>query len=289
MNYKTYHDSTARRDVRYQIIAAPSFYSSASINFAINNRLEAKVRTKAKDDEDDENFKKIVILESFSISSFYDFMRDSLRLEPITINGRTTLFKYINLGFSLRLDPYAYEDSLATRTNVFELKKNNRLFRVSSTAWNLSCGLNINKDFFKSEKKKAENKEVTQYGFKDWSISLTYTFSYNMADNLDYYRHLKINPNPLKYTHEFTNVLNISGRFALTPKWALEIRNSGYDFKKKEISASEFTVERDLHCWLMKFTVCPFGTYRKFEFFISAKANIIKDIAKWEQVKVVNE
>lgn len=312
MNYMTYYDSINNRETRYSIIISPAYKSSASVNFSINNRLEMKVRTKPKDDEDEEeSFKKITILESFSIRTSYDFIRDSLRLDPVSINGRTTLFKYINLSFDFQLDPYAYDENSGVRVNVFEWNvnrllnvssivndsaridvfernPNRRLLRLSSTAWQLSCGLNINKGFFKTEKQKAEKKEVEQYGFKDWNVSLNYSFSYNMRDNLEYYYNLKNNPHLVKYTHEFFNTLNISGRVAITPKWGLSFF-SGYDFNRKEISASQFTITRDLHCWEMEFIVKPFGTYRGFEFKINAKANIIKDAAKWEQKKVIND
>jgi hypothetical protein len=275
-NYKTYFDSLQMEEVEYYFTNLNPGKTSASINMAIGNKLEMKVRKKKKDDdEDDENFKKVTLLESFSISTFYDFLKDSLRLAPISINGRTLLFKYINLSFSLQLDPYAYNDSLGKQINVTEWKKNSRLFRVSNTSWNLSCGLNINKNFFKS-KKKENTTEIPAYGFKDWSVSANYVFSYNMRDNLLYYRYMSRDTSK-KYTHQFNNTLNINGRIPFTDKWSL-IFSSGYDFKAKQISASTFTIERDLHCWRMEFIWIPFGYARQFEFKLEAKASMLKDL-----------
>ena len=301
--HRTYYDSIASEEIRYSIVSTnPAYNNSASVNVAFNNRLEAKVRKKNKDEDEEEEFKKITILESFSISTFYDFMRDSLKLDPIRISGRTLLFKYINLSFNLVLDPYSYDersgrsvnvfewnayrpssfqfhdDGSGTIIHVFERQTNRHLFRLSSTAWDISFGLNLNKNFFKP-KNKESTPEIPSYGFKDWYINVNYVFSYNMVENMNYYRFQQIYPDELKYTHTFRNTVNISGRIAFTPKWGLEF-NSGYDFTAKQISMSEFSIERDLHCWLMKFKWRPFGTLRSFEFLIQAKASMLRDV-KW--------
>ena len=274
---QSYYDSTKMQEATYWLVGG-AYQTSASINFGLNNKLEMKVRKKKKDEEEEEEFKKVMLLESFSIRTSYDFMRDSLRLEPISINGRTLIFKQIDLSFGLRLDPYSYNDSIGERTNVTEWKANHRLFRVSSTAWDVSFSLNLNRKFFTS-KKKENTRETTAYGFKDWNMSLTYSFRYNMDDNRDYYRHTVRDTVVLKYTHQFTNTLNFGGRLPLTSKWSIDFR-SGYDFSSKRISYSDIGIERDLHCWKMSFRwIQPFASSRTFEFSFQAKANILKDIS----------
>jgi hypothetical protein len=267
-----------------------------------------KVRKKKKneDDEDEEEFKKVTLLESFSISTYYDFMRDSLRLEPISISGRTLIFKYINLNFRLSLDPYAYDEFSGSRCNTFEWDasrpssvhslddgsgtiinvvekhEKRRLFRLESTSWDISCGLSLNKNFFTPKNKDKETEKTDEsavYGFKDWSMTLNYVFSYNMMDNRDYYRFMRMDTLLLKYTHNFNNTLNVSGRLPFTPKWAVGFQ-SGYDFSNKQFSYSTFTVERDLHCWTMSFSWSPFGISRHFMFLFQAKASILSDV-KW--------
>ena len=225
-------------------------------------------------------------MESFSISTFYDFMRDSLRLDPIRITGRTLLFKYINLGFSLDLDPYSIDTISGSRCNITEWQATHkRLFRASSTAWDVNLSLNLNKNFFKS-KNKETTPETTSYGFKDWNVSVSYSFRYNMNDNMAYYNPLKrMDTLLLKYTHTFNNVINISGNISLTPKWDLGFK-SGYDFTNKQISYSEFYIERDLHCWRIKFAwKNPFGKDRFFGFYFEPKASILKDIGNASKVE----
>jgi len=275
---RTYFDSARGKEVKYSSVTASyQQKTSASIGLDLSNRLEMKVRKKAKEGEEEE-FKKVTILDNFTIGTFYDFMRDSLRLDPIRISGMTLLFRHINLNFSFAFDPYAYDDSLGVRTNTTELEKNHRLLRLSSTAWRVSFDLNLNRDFFKS-KKKEKKEENTANGFKDWSITLRYSFDYNMTDNEAYYRYHLRRPDTLmlKYNHRFNNTINISGRFFITSKWSLEVF-SGYDFQKKAIAQSSFKIRRDLHCWVMEFEWEPIGPNHRFSFIINAKASMLNSL-----------
>ncbi len=280
--YDTYYDSINNKEVRYSYLdgslySAPAYKSSGKINFAINNKLEMKVRSK----KEGETFKKVTILENLTISSGYDLLADSLNWDPLRISGRTTLFKQINISFDLAFDPYVIGPN-GVRINKTELKENGRLFRLSSMGGNLSFGYDINKNLF-NKKDKKEKKESPS-GFGDWNINLSYIFSYNMSDNANFYRYQRyVDTLVPKYTQTFNNTISINGSFALTPKWSLRVQ-SGYNFTQKTISVSEFYVERDLHCWIISFKWVPFGTYRSFEFGIRAKANILQD-AKYNRTK----
>ncbi|MGB5026486.1 MAG: hypothetical protein WBO44_14110, partial [Saprospiraceae bacterium] len=56
--------------------------------------------------------------------------------------------------------------------------------------------------------------------------------------------------------------LTLSGSIALTNKWRININNISYNFDKNGIQYPSFGLERDLHCWLMKFDWSPqFGYY----------------------------
>lgn len=279
--YKKYYDPYSDKEVQYStavgsLYSIPDYKSSGKINFSISNRLEMKVR-QTKDGE--ESFKKVTLLDNLTLSSAYDILKDSLRWDVLTLSGRTTLFKYFNIDFSLNFDPYIIDNN-GYRVNRYEIKENNRLFRFSSTSWRISTGINLNREFFKRKKvqdKKEERKESPS-GFGDWNISLNYNFSYNMRDNYDYYKNQRFSDTLIPtYTHEFNNSLSINGNFVLTSKWSMNF-TTGYNFKEKSITPSEFGVERDLHCWVISFKWRPFGYTRGFEFGIRAKANILRDV-----------
>ncbi|MDR0368868.1 MAG: hypothetical protein LBH82_07000 [Bacteroidales bacterium] len=276
--YKTYYDPYFGEDIQYTTIAGslyatPDFKSSGKIVFSISNRLEMKIRQK-KDGE--ETFKKVTLLDNVTLSSGYDLLRDSLRWDMLTLSGRTTLFKYFNISFNFHFDPYIIDSN--RRVNRYEIKEMKRLFRFSSTAWNISTGINLNREFFRGKNADAKQEQKdSPSGFGDWNLSLSYIFDYNMEDNYDYYRYRRIDTLIPAHTHRFRNSLTVNANFAITSKWDLNI-TTGYNFEDKQITPSEFYVERDLHCWIISFKWRPFGYTRGFEFGIRAKANILSDV-----------
>ena len=277
--YKKYYDPYLNKEVQYSTVVGtlysiPEYKSSGKINFSISNRLEMKVRQK-KDGE--ESFKKVTLLDQLTLSTAYDILKDSVRWDPLTLSGRTTLFKYFNISFSFNFDPYVL-DTNGRQTNQFEIKKNGRLFRFSSTSWNISTGINLNREFFqRKDSDTKEKRKESPSGFGDWNISINYIFSYNMRDNYDYYKYQLADPTIPTHTHKFTNSLSINGNFAITSKWSMNF-TTGYNFEEKKVTPSEFYVERDLHCWIISFKWRPFGYTRGFEFGIRAKANILRDV-----------
>ena len=88
-----------------QIFGGPGRGKSASINFGIDNNLEMKVRTKS---DSTETFKKISLIDNFSLSSSYNLAADSFQLADI--NASITLRLSESLHFSLggAFDPYLY-------------------------------------------------------------------------------------------------------------------------------------------------------------------------------------
>ncbi len=286
--YKDYYDPYLDREIQYSTVVGslysiPAYKASGKINFSISNRLEMKVRQKKNGEE---SFKKVTLLDNVTLSSGYDILKDSLRWDALTLSGRTTLFQYFNISFSFNFDPYII-DTNGYRVNRYEIKENKRLFRFSSTAWSVSTGINLNREFFKRKnggQEKQEERKESPSGFGDWNISVNYIFNYNMGDNYDYYRYQRHVDTIIPiHTHKFTNSLSISGSFAITSKWSINF-NTGYNFDEKQITPSEFYVERDLHCWIISFKWRPFGYTRGFEIGIRAKAGILRD-AKYDYEK----
>ncbi len=278
INYKTYTDSLAtdanKREVRYSPIenslyGVPAYKTTASINFAISNKLEMKI--KGKDGGPD---RKVTLLEDLTLSTGYDFAADSLRWKKLDLSGRTTFHRTITLSFSFAFDPYSI-DSNGVRCNTPEIKVNHRLFRMSSTSWVLGLGYTFDQNTFKSKKKDKEPK-TSPSKFGDWNIAINYNLAYNLYDNYNYYRYYYVDTLQ-RYDHTLRNIINISGKINFTPKWIFSF-TTGYDFTKKEFSATELGVIRDLHCWEISFSWIPYGYYRRFEFSIRAKANILRDV-----------
>lgn len=81
---------------------------TASITFSLDNNLEAKVRTIDKQDST-ETYKKISLIDNFSLSSSYNLAADSFRLADINARIALRISKGISLNLSGSFDPYMYQ------------------------------------------------------------------------------------------------------------------------------------------------------------------------------------
>lgn len=289
VNYSYYDNS---------IYGSANGQTRALAQLSFDNNIEIKVRSKK---DTITGMKKIAIFDNIQISMGYDFAADSLRWQPLRISGRSTIWKQLNITFSLSFDPYIIENGV--RVNKTELKTNKRLLRFSNANVNVGLNLVINKDLFKGKQK--EDKNTTDQQIKNnesvldqnlqgmpntrpdfnnpWSLTLNYTFAYTTNDNYGYYMIYQPDHSVKPYTHRFVQTLNVIGEFSITKKWKIGF-TTGYDFVQKEMSYTSIDIYRDLHCWEMRFNWIPFGYRKGWSFTINIKASVLKGV-KYEMKK----
>lgn len=90
------------------MFGAPSAGKTAAITFALDNNIEAKIRTIDKQDST-ETFKKVSLIDNFSLSTSYNLAADSFRLADISARLAFKLTKSISLNLSGSFDPYMYD------------------------------------------------------------------------------------------------------------------------------------------------------------------------------------
>ena len=288
------------------LFGVPSKAYSNSLGISINNNFEAKVKSKDTTQLEPE---KIKILNNLNLTSNYNFAADSLNWSPVRISSGISLFKEkINVNFGATLDPYALDNN-NNRIGSFNVSKGGGLFRLTSA--NINTGYSIsNKDFKKDTKKdekdddNGEEDELTFQqieslsggGREDDLFGLANDFSDGRSrrniesrdvENNENYR-TKI-PWDLKFAYSLTysnarrqndfsnNSLMVSGNIDLTPKWIVGF-SSGYDFKGKGITYTQFRFDRDLDSWQLNFTWVPFGRRASWNFFIGIKSGLLSDL-----------
>jgi len=273
--YKTVQTDTLGHTARYSIFqngifGSPPSGKSGSLNFSISNNLEIKVRSRK---DTITGTKKIVLIENFTISTSYDFAKDSLKWAYLSLRGNTRLFKYINITYASLWDPYII-DSLGRRRNQFELNVNKRLFRLDNTSWNFGVSMTLNPNMFK--KGNNENpinppsyiQNPDEVNFKiPWSLN----FNYNLVYTSQYMALTD------KTEKKLIQTLSINGDLSLTPKWKIGV-STGYDFEQKKISYTSVNIYRDLHCWEMRFEWVPIGFRKSWNFIIRVKASVLQDL-----------
>ncbi len=245
---------------------------SGTLNLSIDNNVEMKIRNE-QDTTGKEEYKKVKLLESFRLSSSYNFFADSMRWSTIQLSARTKVFNNrVNINLSGTLDPYAIN------ANAVRINKYNggigRLTRVSA-----SSGIQFSSD--KGKNKEEKQKRLTGYGHYEeymdfdvpWSISLDYTFNYSKNYSRNPAEGAK---HPLS-KNTISQMIRINGDISLTPKWKLGY-STGYDFQQKEITATSFNLSRDLHCWEMRFSCIPFGTHQSYNFQINVRSSLLQDL-----------
>jgi len=279
---------------------APSLNQSNSISFSLANTLEAKVRDK---DSTATEPKKVPILSNFNISTGYNIEADSLRLNPLNINGGTNILdNKMSINFSAGLDPYAIDNN-GRRFNTLNINNGGSLLRL--TRANLNIGYRIDSEMFgKKEDDENEDEEQEEAGQYDYNAQEELNNPFERLDergnpiydedtrkdedieNPVYSTKIPWNFN-LAYSATFNNsarqnefgnhALMVRGDIQLSPRWAVG-GSTGYDFIGKGFTLTQLRISRKLGSFNMRFNWTPFGQFQRWDFFIGISSSILRDL-----------
>lgn len=275
---------------------------SGRVNFSFSNNLEMKVPSRR---DTITGLKKVVLIESLSISTSYDLTADSLKWAPVSVSGRTTLFKQLTINYASTWSPYAI-DQYGMKVNQSEWDFRKKLLRLESTRW--TFGFNYKFSSKKSggkknkvgnlpndtEGKQGKDDNINAFGkensqeysdilnnpddYVDWSIPWSVNLSYSLSKNtnLKYLRNLE-DDYDIEKTKNKTQTISINGDINITKKTKIGFR-TGYDFESKEVSYTSLNIYRDLHCWEMRFNWIPIGPRKSWNFTIAIKSTLLQDL-----------
>ena len=275
---------------------SPSAAKAGNLSFSLRNNLEMKVKDKKDTVTGD---RKIKIIDQLSISANYDLSLDSLRWSKVFISGNTPVpfLKNTNINFSGVWDPYGYDKTTKQRINMFEWEMERKLLRYENSNWsfglshqfssnngknktprgNSGTGIDPNKAMMPSandnQATEAEKEDIIKnpnnyIDWKNaWSFGVNYTF--NLTSNKD--------ANTGKVKNDLIQSMMFNGDISITNKWKVTF-TSGYDFKNSQISYTSFTINRDLHCFEIRFNWIPLGYMKSWDFTIRAKSNLLQDL-----------
>jgi len=161
-NPNIYHDSEVQYS-HYQgsLYGVPGTGKSGSINFSLGNNVEMKVRND-KDTTGTNPFKKISLIDNFSISGNYNLAIDSMRWSVFSTSLRIKITDSYSLSLSAGFDPYMY--GLNSNGNPVRINKlrweNGRFPRFQGTSTSYSYTMS-NDTFKKLFGKKKERETQT--------------------------------------------------------------------------------------------------------------------------------
>jgi hypothetical protein len=310
-NY-SYLDAKGQKVItQYSPYQSGLFYSSpsresGSIGFNMTNNLEMKI----KSDQDSTGERKISLIDNFTTGINYNLAADSMNWSDINASLRIKLSKSFSLNLSGNFDTYTYKLNAAgnpVRVNTTRWEKNRTIGRLTSTGTSFSYTLNnetfktlfggkkdqkvkdpkqnetapntntqiSQKEIDAANKEKKETEEKGTYdsdGYMVWSVPWSLSINYSMR-----YGYSDFNKEILEYNRKITHSLGFSGNLTLTKGWIFNM-SSTYDFDAKKLAYTNLNISRDLHCWQMTAGVVPFGPYRSYNFSISVKSSLLKDV-----------
>ncbi len=271
---------------------------SGTITFNIANNLEAKV----KSENDSTGFKKISLIENFTLSQSCNLAADSMKWSNLNTSIMLRLVKGFNLNLSATWDVYKYalnENGMPVRINKLRLFNGGGWGRLSSTGTSFSY--TFNNDTFKRKKNnkqedkqtkqdnnlnrdnKAEDEEqnegkgpttdlelVDGYAKWDcpWSLTLNYSLSYGYG---------AFNYKKLEYNGKWTQNLSFNATIRPTKNWSISASGS-YNFDTHKIAYMNCSISRQMHCFVMSASFVPVGPYKSYNFHIAVKSSILQDV-----------
>ena len=272
---------------------------SGTISFNIANNLEAKV----KSETDSTGFKKISLIENFSLSQSCNLAADSMKWSNLNTSIMLRLTKGFNLNLSATWDVYKYalsESGTPVRVNKLRLFNGGGWGRLASTGTSFSY--TFNNDTFKRKKDKDKNKVANNKtpegnmsqnrnnneeeeesggqttdlelidGYAKWDCPWNLTVNYSLA-----YGYGTFNYKKMEYNGKWTQNLSLNASIRPTRNWSLSA-SASYNFDTHKIAYMNCSISRQMHCFEMSASFVPVGPYKSYNFHIAVKSSILQDV-----------
>ena len=266
---------------------SPGRYEAVTYNLGTNLEMKVRVNT-----DSGTIYKKVKLLERFSVGASYNMLADSFKWSPITVAGNTTLFKKLAVNFSGAFDPYT-RNTLGADQDAYNFKYGTNWGRFASGELSFSTTLTGNK-----------KNSTTQSGQQQGNAAATTTTNQSTNSGLqlqspnDYFEYEQMHPvywapieiapwsltmfyNMIYATSYFskttTQTVMFNGSMQLSKYWYVAV-NSGYDITNNQFVTTSLSARRDMHCWQLDFNTIPFGYHQSFTLGIHVKASTLQDL-----------
>lgn len=274
------------------LYGGPPSGRSELMSFSLTNNLEAKVLSRR---DTTSKFKKVALIDNFSISSSYDFAKDSLQLSPVQMSLRTQITKYANLSARGSFEPYAYvvnNDGRIVNTNIFLARTSDKLlsFERGQIAINgkgfgsemYSNSAPTGADILAEGSDSLAALDQALVGakagmFENFTVPWHFNFGYTLTANRGRQSFKLDEGYAIVDSIQLVQALIFSGDFELFNTVSVNV-NSGYDFVNKEFTPTVFNVRVDLNCWEFRARVIPFGDRRSYSLSLNIKSSMLRDL-----------
>ena len=281
-----------------QLNSVPSKGKTASLNFSLGNNFEAKVRDLR--DTTGTGSKKIKLIDQLNLSTGYNFLADSLKMNNVGITMSTSVFGKLGINANMNFDPYAIlideNHKSGTRINRFAVQEGQGLLRLTNASMSLSYSISgegkINGNDGRGQSgSPADHYQRIYYhpitgeyipgGWLyytnpnvPWSININYSFSYRKA--------YQYSNDQVIQNKNFTQTVGLSGNVKLTPRLSMNL-STNFDLMALKMSTTQLTATYDLHCFNINVSWIPNGQWESWSFRIQANAAALADLLKYKK------
>ena len=309
-NRGTYHDETIYNIYsvtgHHNSVSPPGRGRTGSMNVSIGNNLEAKVRDLR--DTTGTGSKKVKLLDQLTISTGYNFLADSLKMNNVGLTASTNLFNKLNLSGNLNFDPYAINER-GQRINKYNLVATGIPLRLTNASLSASISFNGKGSINGNDGRKSGSGgnggsgnqgsgggdgnsyqriyyhpitgEYIPGGYvyymnpnSPWSLSFSYSFSYSKS--------YSYSNNQLLENKKYTQTLNANGNIKLTPRMSIT-GSTGFDLMAMKITTTQISATYDLHCFNIAVSWVPTGQWKSYSFRIAANASALADLLRFKK------
>jgi hypothetical protein len=264
---------------------------------------------KVKSDNDSVGEKKVSLIENLTLSQSYNFAADSLNWSNLNTSLLLRLTKNFNLNLSAVWDVYTYQlnsSGSPVRVNKLRISQGKGFGRLSSTGTSFSY--TFNNDTFKKkggddkDKNKGKNNsssdgddfddnpssgakhdrdmadnqdgggEFDSDGYQKWEVPWSLSVNYSIG-----YAYGDFNYDKLEYNSKITQNLSFSGTLRPTKNWNFGF-SASYNFDTHKLAYMNCNLSRDLHCFTMRASFVPVGSYKSYSFSIAVKSSMLSDL-----------
>ena len=251
---------------------------SSFLTFGVNNSLELKVKS---DKDTVTGYRKIRIIDQFSITGNYDFNKDSMNLSNIQLNLRISPFSWLNIVANSGFSPYSWSTISGKTLGAYAIKTGQSLGRFLSNNVTTTLTLASKKSREIIEETKETVKTNWNSDYNQFSLHPEQAIYFNIPWKINLSHVYSINANTYKTTlsndnYLFVQTIVINGDISFTKRWNLS-SNINFDIQTKQLTNINISLNRNLHCWALSFYWTPIGGNKSFLLSIRNTSSIFKD------------
>ena len=262
------------------VYGGPSAGEQQALSFSIDNVFETK---QVRRDSTGQKKEQIIrLLDSFRGSLSYNFAADQFKLSDLITSANTSFVKGVSINASANFSFYD-TDSTGRVIPQYLWDQDNGYIRMTRFSARASTQFRSGGGGFRAPPHQPYYPRY--YDPFDQSVFRAYNQMFNEGPvqpiNVPWSFSLS-----MEYSWQFVNknksnktaVINAQNiQFRITPEWQVST-SLGYDFIRKEVTPTRFSITRDLHCWNLSFDWNPFGEFKYYMFRLTVKDSQIQGL-----------